>query len=270
MEPKPVGWSSDYGAVFRDASIVDRYPLRPPYPAETIDVLSELAHGGAVLEAGCGLGELGRALAPRVQRVDAVDVSTRMIARGRKLAGGDAANLRWIEAAIEEAPLEGPYGLIVAGESIHWFDWERVLPRFASCLAPDGVLALVYRDWLRDERVRHRLGPIYARHSSNPDFQRLDPLVELERRGLFRPLGRRTTAPVRWRPTLEELLGCHHSQSGFAVDRQRDPAAFDAEVAAVVEGLVERSEGRFELDVAADVAWGEPLAPTGGARAANP
>lgn len=271
MEPKPKGWGRAYGGVFAERSVVDRYHLRPPYPPDALDLLSALARGRPVLEAGCGIGELARRLAPRVRRVDAVDVSEPMVEHGRGLTGGDVQSLRWIVAAVEEAPLDPPYGLVVAGESIHWFDWDIALPRFAAILEADGLLALVYRDWLRNERVRERLRPIYQRHSSNPHFQPLDPVEELERRGLFHPLGRRTTAPVRWRPTLEELLGCQHSQSGFTVDRQRDPAAFDDEVAAVLEELVECRDGRFELDVAADIAWGKPLArPTGGARAANP
>lgn len=269
MEPKPKGWGGDYGAVFREASVVERYHLRPRYPAEAIELLAGLASGRPVLEAGCGLGELARALAPRVPRVDAVDVSARMIERGRSLEGGDAPNVRWIHAPVEDAPLEGPYRLVVAGESIHWLDWERALPRFAATLETDGVLAIVYRDWLRDEQLRQRLRPIYARHSSNADFQTLDAVAELERRELFQRVGERTTGSEPWQPTLEELLGCHHSQSGFALDRQEDPAAFDAEVAAVVEQLVEQREGRFQLDVTAHVVWGRPR-PSAGGRAARP
>ncbi len=95
VEPKPKGWSERYGAVFGGQDVVDHYHLRPPYPAETIDVLSSLARGGAVLDLGCGTGELARRLAPRVERVDAVDVSKAMVERGCGLAGGAAANLRW-------------------------------------------------------------------------------------------------------------------------------------------------------------------------------
>ncbi len=34
MEPKPPGWSAEYGAWFREASVAERYDFRPPYPAE--------------------------------------------------------------------------------------------------------------------------------------------------------------------------------------------------------------------------------------------
>ena len=43
---------------------------------------------GVVLDAGCGPGDLARPLAPLVGRVDAVDLSPRMIAEGRSREGG--------------------------------------------------------------------------------------------------------------------------------------------------------------------------------------
>ncbi len=162
MEPKPKGWSRAYGGVFAERSVVDRYHLRPPYPPDALDLLSALARGRPVIEAGCGIGELARRLAPRVRRVDAVDVSEPMVEHGRGLAGGDVQSLRWIVAAVEEAPLDPPYGLVVAGESIHWFDWDIALPRFAAILEADGLLALVrapYRRSTSSEPVATRISP---------------------------------------------------------------------------------------------------------------
>ena len=83
MQPKPPGWSDAYAAMFRYPSAAASYHYRPPYPVETLDLLALLAARGAVLDAGCGPGDLGRALAPGVERVDAVDVSAAMIAAGR-------------------------------------------------------------------------------------------------------------------------------------------------------------------------------------------
>jgi predicted TPR repeat methyltransferase len=63
------------------------YPYRPPYPDEAIELLVELIRDGprTVLDAGCGTGDLSRRLAPRVDRVDAVDASAAMLAKGRQL-----------------------------------------------------------------------------------------------------------------------------------------------------------------------------------------
>jgi SAM-dependent methyltransferase len=263
VEPKPKGWDERYAAWFEEPSAASRYDLRPAYPAETFPRLASLAtdEPRAVLDAGCGLGELARGLAPLVGRVDAVDRSTAMLSKGRMLPGAEAANLRWVHARIEDAPLDPPYALIVAGDSVHWFDWPRTIPRFARVLSVRGLLALVYREWLRASEVRARLAEVYARHGANPDFAPLDPVHELEQRGLFERLGDHTTASEPWTPTLEELIGCHHSQNGFVLEKMRDPAAFDREVTTVVEELAPKRGDRFQLDVVARISWGRPVDP---------
>jgi SAM-dependent methyltransferase len=255
VQLKPKGWGAAYASAFTEQSVVDRYHLRPPYPEETFELLALLADGGPVLDAGCGPGDLARPLAARVERVDAVDVSPAMIERGRRLAGGRARNIRWIAGPIETAPLDPPYTLAVAGDSVHWFDWEVAPARLHAALAPDAFLAIVQRVWLRDERVQERLRPIYARHSSNPDFQPLDPVEELERRGLLVRAGSWSSEPAPWRPTLDEVVAVAHSMSGFALERMRDPAAFDAELGEALAALPRRA-GRLELDVIAEVVWG--------------
>lgn len=259
VEPKPRGWSERYSSVFRDRAVVDVYHLRPPYPPETYDVLVELARGGAVLDAGCGTGDLGRGLGERVERVDAVDVSAPMLERGRTLPGGDAPNLRWLHGRIEEVELDPPYALAVAGESVHWFDWEVALPRLADVLAPEAPFAVVNRDWLRDEALLERLRPIYQRHSWNDDFEPRDPATELESRGFLRKLGERAIEPVAWRPTLDELVDVHFSTSGLARGRVHDPEGFAVAVREVVADVLEPGDdGRYDLDVAANVVWGRP------------
>ncbi len=62
------------------------------YPAEVFTVLRGLITDAApaVLDVGCGTGDIARRLSPLVERVDAVDVSAAMIEQGRRQAGGDA------------------------------------------------------------------------------------------------------------------------------------------------------------------------------------
>jgi SAM-dependent methyltransferase len=260
VEPKPAGWAARYGAWFAERSAVERYDLRPPYPDETFELLASLIADvpRAVLDAGCGPGDLARPLAPLVDRVDAVDRAAAMLEKARTHPGADAPNLNWICAEIELAPLDPPYSLVVCGDSLHWFDWDRVLPRFAEVLSPHGLLAIVHRTWIRNPKLRARLDPIYARHGANPDFAPLDLVHELERRKLFDRHGRQTTAVRPWRPTLDELIGCHHSQSGFILEKMADPTAFDRELTEAVVSFPVGAHGRFELDVAAEIVWGRP------------
>ena len=84
MLPRPAQFGREYGSQFSDASVVSSYHLRPPYPEETFEILVMLlpADCRSVLDLGCGTGEIARRIAPRVERVDAVDPSAGMIAKG--------------------------------------------------------------------------------------------------------------------------------------------------------------------------------------------
>ena len=147
----------------------------------------------------------------------------------------------------------------MCGDSVHWFDWPITFARFAQVLGPFGLLAIVQREWATDAGVHARLRGIYTAHGANPDFQPLDPVAELECRGLFARTGRHLTAPVAWSPTVDALIACHHSQNGFVIEKMRDPGAFDREIAGVLTELVDDT-GRVPVEVQASVVWGQPLA----------
>ena len=266
MRAKPRHLAPEWGAQFRDQSVAAAYPHRPPYPAATFDVLAGLLTDlpRAVLDVGCGTGDIARRLAPLVAQLDAVDPSAAMIARGRRQPGGDAANLNWIEALVEEAELSPPYGLITAGESLHWLEWATVLPRFAEMLDARGSLALIERDWGSSEAVTDRVYPIIARYSTNRDFRPYNLLDELTTRGLFTVGGTRRVGPEPWQPTIAEYIECRHSQNGLSRERMGASAvAFDEELRAALlalcdEGALTRHDDRLTLRVTATITWGRP------------
>ena len=123
--------------MFKDASVVEVYDQRPPYPSEVFDKLAELVDPEVdkILDVGTGLGNIARPMARRVKRVDAVDFSERMISRARALPGGDSPRITWIASRVEIAPVTGPYGLITAADCLHWFDLTVVMPQFAGLLS---------------------------------------------------------------------------------------------------------------------------------------
>src|SRR5690242_14466765 len=147
MLPKPKHLAAEYGAQFQDAAIVAAYSHRPPYPPETFPLLAGLVRDEprAVLDIGCGTGDVARRLAPLVARLDAVDCSPATIAQGWTLPGGHHLHLRWIEGPAEAIPLHPPYALVTAAESIHWMAWDVLLPRLRDVLTPHGCLALLGR-----------------------------------------------------------------------------------------------------------------------------
>ena len=257
--PKPDHLGPDYAAQFQDRGVVAAYRHRPPYPAAVFDILLDLLPPAprTVLDAGCGTGDLARRLVERVERVDAVDWSAGMIEMGRGLPGGNHLRLTWIHARIEEAPLRPPYGLITAGESLHWFDWAAVLPRFRAALAPAGCLAIIERleqpaPWTAG------LSAIIPRYSTNRAFRPYDLVAELAARGLFHKQGEQRTAPIRVTQSLEDYVESIHSRNGFSRDRMPPAAAaaFDAEVARLLRPWTQA--GRVELQIAARIIWGQP------------
>ena len=96
VQPKPSHYSADYATWFQDPLIIAAYPARPPYPEQVFETLSSLVLDAprAVLDVGCGPGDLARRLAPLVERVDAVDIAAGMLELGQRLPGGGASNLR--------------------------------------------------------------------------------------------------------------------------------------------------------------------------------
>ena len=247
------------------------YPNRPPYPEEVLSLLRSLIPNGAVSEAdvldlGAGTGDIARRLAPLVKRVDAVDPSEAMMQIGKALPGGDHPCLRWVPGMAEDAPLEPPYHLATAGESLHWMDWEVVLPRVARSLAPGAVLAIISRNWDGPPALRERLIPIFERYSPVTDYQPCDLVTELFSRELFAEVGRQRYGPAPWTPTIDEYVECRHSQRGFSRTHMGEAAvaAFDAAVIATLDELcrhetIAERDGRFQLSVTASVVWGWPL-----------
>jgi SAM-dependent methyltransferase len=258
MRPKPAHLAPEFAGQFSDPSVVSVYHLRPPYPPQVIDYLLSLrVDEEPVLDAGTGTGDIARALAQRGVRVDALDPSAAMLARGRQLPGGDNPLLTWIQGAAETAPLHPPYALIVTAASLHWMDWEIVLPRFRDVLAPGGALAIVEQrqtaqPWDND------LGETISRHSTNRFYQPYDLVQELEARGLFQPLGQVQTDPVAFTQSVADYIESFHSRNGLSRDRMdpEDAAEFDEACRGLVGPFAET--GLITLGIRGLVSWGIP------------
>lgn len=259
MLPKPLHLGPEYAAQFGDRGVVEAYHHRPPYPDEVFAILCELIDDEprAVLDVGCGTGELARRLAPLVDRVDAVDVSRPMVALGRRSPGGGHPRLTWILGAAEEAELRPPYALITAGASLHWMAWDVVLPRFRRALTPRGFLAVVELEtspvpW--DDELRR----LIDRYSTNRHYRPYDLVAELSTRDLFRPAGERRTAPVAFSQSVAEYVESFHARNGFSRERMgpEPAAAFDAAATAVVGAHC--PTGRVGFGIVGTVRWGSP------------
>ncbi len=263
MIPKPKHLGPEYAAQFKDRSVVQAYHLRPPYPAETFEILASLItdEPRTVLDVGCGTGEVARRLLDIVERVDAVDFSYEMIERGKRLPGGDCPNLNWIYGPVEEVPLSPPYALITAGSSLHWMEWDVVFPRFREVLTPRGFVAILSTGAGAPTPWSGELGKIIRRYSTNQGFPQsgfsiFSLVEELEVRRLFRKVGEKRTAPVTFAQAVDDFVESFHSMNGFSRERMsREMAsAFDAEVKNLISKF--SREGKVEQQVVGEIIWG--------------
>ena len=235
MLPKPKHLGIEYAEQFQDQSIVDAYQYRPPYSDELFDILVSLItdEPRAVLDIGCGRGDIARQLVVRegIQRVDAVDFSRAMLEKGKQLPYGNHPQLRWIYGRVEDAMLHPPYALITAGESFHWLAWDVAIPRLHTMLTSNGYLAIFGRDaapnpW--DAEVMKSIG----RFATNKEFRPYSLMDELKKRNLFDIRGTKETAPYQFVQSVEDYIESFHSRNGFSRERmgQEQAAAFDAEM----------------------------------------
>jgi SAM-dependent methyltransferase len=252
---------SGLGGVFGFPGVAKAYPHRPPYPADVFAILDGLItdEPRVVLDLGAGEGALARPLAPRVDRVDAVDVSEAMIAVGRDQPGGRHPNLRWIHGAAETAGLEGPYALVTAGASLHWLDWEPLMARLRPELTANAMLAAVDHD-VDDVPWHGKLIEIIRRHSRSPGFNpAYSAIEEMGRQGYLAIAGREETAPVSFEQDVKSYVEQFHSRASLAREHMtpEEVQAFDEAVIRLVEPWA--AGGVLSMKVIARVTWGRPL-----------
>jgi SAM-dependent methyltransferase len=150
----------------------DRY--RPRYPAALMDaVVEELSPTAQprVIDTGAGTGVALEGLVPRLPagaRIDAVDISADMVARGRE----KFPTAHW-HVGPAEPFLEHAHGvdLVLAAQAYQWMDRPRYLRAAAACLATGGLVAIMQnnRDFTVDpfldayEALLEELSPGYSR-----------------------------------------------------------------------------------------------------------
>ncbi len=143
-----------FGSVFDQvAEDYDRH--RPTYSDVLVDRACESAGigpGAAVLEIGCGTGQLTRSLVTRGLRVTAVEPGQQLIARARDRLNG-VGDVQFVNARLEDASLpRARYSAVFSASAIHWIDPDVSWRKAADVLVDGGSLALVSYFGLDDPR----------------------------------------------------------------------------------------------------------------------
>jgi cyclopropane fatty-acyl-phospholipid synthase-like methyltransferase len=113
---------------------------------------------GSTLELGCSVGVFTQMLAPRCERLLAVDFSPTALEHARdRLAG--AANVELRRTTLPEQTPEGPFETIVCAELLYYWTAPLVrdaLGRLEDALAPGGTLLAVH--WRHPDPRRQLTG----------------------------------------------------------------------------------------------------------------
>jgi hypothetical protein len=179
-----------------------------------------------------------------------------MVAAGKRRPDGDAPNIRWQVAKAEEAELNHPYSLVAGGQSLHWMDWEVLMPRLAAALTSGGMLAVVGPNETEPSPWDEALKATIRRYSTAKDYVPFDMIPAWERAGLFRGAGKAITGPTAFEQPLEEYIAAFHANSTLT-RAHIDARGFDAEVRAIL--MPHCPDGTMRLVVRSQVLWGKPL-----------
>ena len=261
MKPKPAGLAPKYGAQFQDESIANTYATRPPYSGEFFNALERLVSEGprVLLDLGCGTGDVAIGLAHGSDRIDAVDPSTAMLNVARSRPGADMPGLHWICASAETFEYRGPYSLVVASESLHWMDWETVLPKIGAGLGPDAYLVIAGGRSLVNLPWSKELGELINRYSTNRDYQPYNLINELTERNLFREVGRETIPAPLFSQSIDHYIESFHTRNGFSRQRMNPGLAreFDEALRRLV--LHYFPDGVIRGERVHTIVWGKPM-----------
>lgn len=148
-------------------AIAERYEeYRPGYPEQVVEFITAtagLGPGAAVLEIGCGTGQLTERLAFSGFRLTAIDIGPSMIAAARRrLAGADVSFQ--VTPFEDLAAADASFDLVISSAAFHWIDPEIAFAKSARLLRPGGWLALLGSAEQYDEPLDVALHALWLTH----------------------------------------------------------------------------------------------------------
>lgn len=233
---------------------------RPPYAEALFLRVAErigLTRDHAVLDLGCGPGQLALGFARLAGSVTAIDPEPEMLRIAAAAAAEAGYDIRFIEgSSYEIGPALGHFRLTAIGRAFHWMDRADVLARLDRMTEPGGALALfgdrhpelhenawraVYNAVLdkysaEDTARRQRKGAAWIEHES---VLLASPFPQLERIGVIES---RRTPVANIEDRLLSLSSVSRDKIGVRADdmiaelRERlAPFVADGEITEIVE-----------------------------------
>ncbi len=210
---------------------------RQGYPAELVDAIvanAAIGPGAAVLEIGCGTGQLTRQMVGRAFELTAIDIGVAMVRTAQSNVAG--ATVRFQVTSFEDFAGTGPFDLIVSATAFHWIDPGVGLAKVARLLRPGGWLALLTTGERYPEPLQSRLRELWVTHS-HQDGNSADQPSWLEALRQSRLLG--ATVEVSHTAALrlpsETVIGVERTRATFLSYAEQDQAHFTAELTALLQ-----------------------------------
>ena len=132
----------------------------PPSVIDTVVEAFELTRDDAVVDLGCGTGQLALPLAGRVRAVAGIDPEPDMLARARQAAREQGTgNVCWMAGADTDIPAvrallgDQQAGAVTIGQALHWMHYETLFQALIPLLRPGGGVAVITNGtplWLQD------------------------------------------------------------------------------------------------------------------------
>lgn len=191
---------------------------RPGYPKEIVEFMvatAGLEAGSAVLEVGCGTGQLTEQLARYDFTVTAIDIGPSMVAAARRRLGRSA--VRFEDVAFEDFnAAEAPFDVVVSAAAFHWVDPEVKFAKPARLLRPGAWLALLATGEKYDDPFGSALLDMWVARSDDGGAwvkqQKLSATEIIATAGLFDTAVERTHAE-RMRLPVEVVIGLENTRA---------------------------------------------------------
>lgn len=147
--------------------IAERYEVsRPGYPAHVVEFVTAtagLGPGAAILEIGCGTGQLTRRLACPGFRLTAIDIGASMIAAARRCLPGPEVSFQ-VTSFEDLDAADASFNLVISSAAFHWIDPEIAFTKSARLLQPGGWLALLGTEERYDDPFGAALDALWVTH----------------------------------------------------------------------------------------------------------
>ena len=134
------------------------------YPSDIVEfsvTTAAAGAGSAVLEVGCGTGQLTESLAGYGFRLTAIDIGPSMIAAARRPLDGSTVSFQ-VSSFEDFDAADASFDLIISGTAFHWVDPDVRFRKPARLLRPGGWLALLEIVERYDDPLRAALLGMWA------------------------------------------------------------------------------------------------------------